>query len=63
MTKTQIDLVKININILTAWIETLEMRLKRAVADDEPPLINEIENYRALVRNLEGVLQIERENS
>lgn len=61
MTKNQIDLIKINISILTAWIEGLQFRLRCAFVQDEQPLINEIANYKALIFNLESVLTMEKE--
>jgi hypothetical protein len=63
MNSKQISLICTNINILTAWIDTLEFRLRHSFPSDEKPIQNEIANYKNLVFNLQTVLEIEKETS
>lgn len=58
MTQQQIDSVIEVIDILRAWIEPLEFRLRHCYVGDEKPLQNEIANYRVLILNLKSVLEI-----
>lgn len=61
MNPRQIELIRLNINIITAWIQTLEFTLRHSFVKDEPPLRYQIANYKNLVTNLENVLTLEKE--